>query len=177
MKIMDVRSDGSEPTEKLQPVVAGCEVADLGIAPHQCVTPQPLDSCTIVIFGASGDLAARKLIPALFKLYRNGGLPKPFRIVGCARTKMDHAEFRAKLEERLVLDEPSVHSQWKDFALLLHYQSLDYEDITSFVELAGYLKKLDRKQKTGGNRIFYLAIPPMLYETVARHLGEAARSP
>jgi glucose-6-phosphate 1-dehydrogenase len=174
MKSMDVRSDGANPKEQPQPVVAACEVADLGVAPHQCVVPQPLDPCTIVIFGASGDLAARKLIPALFNLYRNGWLPNPFRIVGCARTEMDHAEFRAKHEERLAPDEPSVRSQWKDFAPLLHYQSVDYGDITSFVKLAGYLKKLDSERKTGGNRVFYLAIPPMLYETVARHIGKAA---
>ena len=173
MTVMDVQTDGAEPNEQPESVVAACQVADLGIAPHQCVTPLPLDPCTIVIFGASGDLAARKLIPALFNLYRNGGLPDPFRIVGCARTAMDHEEFRAKLKEHLALDEPSKRSQWNDFVALLHYQSVDYGDITSFVELAGYLKKLDGERKTGGNRIFYLAIPPMLYETVARHLGEA----
>jgi glucose-6-phosphate 1-dehydrogenase len=168
-----VRSDSTEPKDQPQPLVAACEVADLGIAPHQCVTPQPLDPCTIVIFGASGDLVSRKLIPALFNLYRNGWLSNPFHIVGCARTKMDHAEFRTKLEERLATDDPSVRSQWKDFAPLLHYQSVDYGDITSFVELAGYLQKLDSQRETGGNRVFYLAIPPMLYETVARHLGKA----
>ncbi len=173
MKSVDVRSDGSEPQEKIQPAMAACQVADLGIDPLQCVTPQPLDPCTIVIFGASGDLTARKLIPALFNLYRNGWLPDPFRIVGCARTEMDDTEFRAKLEEQLVAGEPSVPSQWKDFASLLHYQSLDYGDINSFIKLAGYLKKLDSERQTGGNRVFYLAIPPMLYETVARHIGKA----
>jgi glucose-6-phosphate 1-dehydrogenase len=173
MKSLDMSYEGNETKEKAQPVVAVCEVADLGIAPHQCVTPQLLDPCTLVIFGASGDLAARKLIPALFNLYRIGGLPNSFRIVGCARTEMDHAEFRAKLEERLGPDEASERSQWKDFLPLLHYQSLDYGDIISFVELAGYLKKLDSETKTVGNRVFYLAIPPMLYETVALRLGEA----
>ena len=173
MKAMDVPSDGTEPRDQPQPVVAACQVADLGITPQQCVAPQPLDPCTIVIFGASGDLAARKLIPALFNLYRNGGLPHPFRIVGCARTPMDHEEFRAKFEERLAPDETVKRSQWHDFAPLLHYQSVDYDDITSFTKLAGYLKKLDNVSKTGGNRVYYLAIPPILYETVVRHLGEA----
>ena len=59
MKSVDMRSDGSEPQEKIQPAMAACEVADLGIDPLQCVTPQPLDPCTIVIFGASGDLTGR----------------------------------------------------------------------------------------------------------------------
>jgi glucose-6-phosphate 1-dehydrogenase len=173
MKSMDMPSDSTEPKDQPPPVVVACEVADLGIALHQCVTPQPLDPCTIVIFGASGDLVARKLIPALFNLYRNGWLPDPFRIVGCARTKMDHAEFRSKLEGRLTTDDPSARSHWKNFAPLLHYQSVDYGDIRSFVELAGYLKKLDSERKTRGNRVFYLAIPPILYETVAGHLGKA----
>jgi glucose-6-phosphate 1-dehydrogenase len=173
MKVVDVHSDGAERKEQPESVVAACQVADLGIAPHQCVTPQPLDPCTIVIFGASGDLAARKLIPALFNLYRNGGLPSSFRIVGCARTAMDHEEFRAKLKEHVALDDPVKCSQWNDFIPLLHYQSIDYGDIASFVKLAEYLQKLGRDRKTWGNRIFYLAIPPTLYETVARRLGEA----
>ena len=137
MNSMDVMSHGTEPKDQPRPVVAACEVADLGIASHQCVAAQPLDPCTIFIFGASGDLAARKLIPALFNLYRNGGLPDPFRIVGCARTAMDHEEFRAKLKEHLALDEPPKRSQWNDFASLLHYHSVDYEDVTSFAKLAG----------------------------------------
>lgn len=173
MKPMDVHSDGAAPKEEPQPVVAACQVADLGIPSRQCVAPQPLDPCTILIFGASGDLTARKLIPALFNLYRNGGLPDPFRIVGCARTAMDHEEFREKLKKHLALDEPPKRSQWNDFASLLHYHSVDYEDITSFTKLAGYLKKLDSESNTGGSRVFYLAIPPMLYETVVCRLGEA----
>ena len=70
MKSVDVHSDGAKPKEEPQRLVAACQVADLGIAPHQCVAPQPLDPCTIVNFGASGDPAARKLIPALFNLLR-----------------------------------------------------------------------------------------------------------
>lgn len=173
MKPVSVGSKSAEPKDQPREAMAECEVADLGIDSHQCITPQSLDPCSIVIFGASGDLTARKLVPALFNLYRNGALPDPCRIVGCARTAMDQAEFRTKLEEHLVFDEPSKRAQWDEFASLLHYHSLDYGDITSFYNLANYLGKLDQEGKTGGNRIFYLAIPPMLYETVASHLGEA----
>jgi glucose-6-phosphate 1-dehydrogenase len=173
MKSTDVYSDGPDPGVQPEPVVAPCRVADPGLAPHPCTAPQPLDPCTIVIFGASGDLTARKLIPALFNLYRNGGLSDPLRIVGCARTPMSHEEFRARLEERLVRDEPAKRSRWNDFAPLLHYQPVDYDDMSSFARLAGYLKELEGARMTRGNRIFYLALPPILYETVARRLGEA----
>jgi glucose-6-phosphate 1-dehydrogenase len=170
---LDMHSDGAKPEDQLQQTVASCEVSNLGIAPHQCVTPQPPDPCTIVIFGASGDLTARKLVPALFNLYRIGGLPNPLRIVGCARTTMNHEEFRAKLKEHLTLDGHSERSQWQDLAPWIHYHPVDYGDISTFVDLAAHLKKLDKDRETGGNRVFYLAIPPMFYESVARHLGEA----
>ena len=173
MKATDGYSEGTESGDRSQRVVAPCQVADFGNGQQPCVTPQPPDPCTIVIFGASGDLTARKLVPALFNLYRIGGLPVPFQIVGCARTVMDHDEFRAKLERHLVLDGPSERSQWRDLAPLIHYHPVEYGDITSFVELFAYLKKLDQDNKTLGNRVFYLAIPPVSYETVARHLGKA----
>ena len=69
---------------------------DLCIDPAECVAPEPTDPCTIVIAGATGDLTARKLIPALFHLYLNDRLPRTFQIVGCARTGMDDNKFRNK---------------------------------------------------------------------------------
>ena len=174
MNAMDGSPYGQEPTTEPQPVMAACRVADPGLAPNHCGVSPPLEPCTLVIFGASGDLTARKLIPALFNLYRTGGLPQPFRIVGCARTAMTREQFRARFEERLALDEsPSLRSAWNEFVTLLHYQPVDYGDLTSFARFAETLKQLDRECKTGGNRIYYLAIPPILYETVVRHLGEA----
>ena len=66
--------------------LASVTTPDLGIAPDECVATEPIDPCTIVIVGATGDLTARKLIPALFNLYLSEGLPEPFQIVGCGRT-------------------------------------------------------------------------------------------
>ena len=63
---------------------------DLGIDPDECLAPERSEPCTIVIMGATGDLTARKLIPALFNLYLNNGLPDPFVIVGCGRTQLEH---------------------------------------------------------------------------------------
>jgi glucose-6-phosphate 1-dehydrogenase len=166
-------SQNPEPEDQPRQALASCEVADLGMAFHECVAPQSLDPCTVVIFGASGDLTARKLVPALFNLYRIGGLPRLFRIVGWARTAMDDEQFRAKLAEHIALDGPSERSQWQDFASLIYYHAGDYGNMTSFAELAASLQKLEKDGGTGGNRIFYLALPPMLYETVARNLGLA----
>ena len=70
---------------------------DLNIPLESCLIPSTPDPCTIVIVGASGDLTARKLVPALFNLYLNSGLPEPFLIVGCARTNMSDQEFKDKI--------------------------------------------------------------------------------
>ena len=98
---------------------------DLKVDPAECAAPEPTDPCTIVIAGATGDLTARKLIPALFHLYLNGGLPRTFQIVGCARTGMDDNEFRNKMKSALqdagLLDQ----DHWPAFSAALHYRQID----------------------------------------------------
>lgn len=157
-----------ESIANAQPARASCAVSDLGLSDRECIVSEPLDPCTLVIFGASGDLAERKLLPALFNLHRIGGLPDPVRIVGCARTRMDDAAFRERLRASLAQDDGA---EWERFASLVHYRSVDYTDRKPFEDLAGYLRDLDEQSGTLGNRIFYLAIPPMLYETVAGLIG------
>lgn len=171
MKSSDSSSAG--PVERVQPATASCEVGNLGLSASQCVVAGPLDPCTVVIFGASGDLAARKLIPALFHLHRNGGLPVPVRIVGCARTPMNDTEFRHRLRSEVGTMPGAQGSQWEDFTSLLHYRALDYADPASFQDLACYLRELDGRSGTQGNRIFYLAVPPTLYEAIARQIGRS----
>ncbi len=148
---------------------------------------RPLDPCTFVIIGASGDLTSRKLIPSLFQLYSNNGLPEHFSIVGCGRTAIRSEEFRKKLKIGLGEEICSDTSEkdggkcsdtggWKEFSARLHYRRLVYDSADSFRELANYLRKLDKNSKTGGNRIFYLATPMFLYGNIARLLGEAGLS-
>ncbi len=149
---------------------------DLGIPPEACLIEGSLDPCTIVIFGASGDLTARKLIPALYNLYLNEVLPNPFLIVGCARTKWTRDEFRRRMEEAIKETGNLDRSKWQDFASSLYYQSLEYDSLPSFAELSDSLRDLDQKGSTGGNRIFYLAIPPSLYKTTAHMLGQTGLS-
>lgn len=137
------------------------------------LTAGVLDPCIFIIVGASGDLTSRKLIPALYSLFLKEALPHPFLIVGCSRTVMSDEGFRdrmkAALEKAGSLD-PSI---WAAFARLLYYRTIAYDDLSSFKQLAEFLGLLDQKYKTGGNRVFELAIPPSLYETVARCLGQA----
>lgn len=134
----------------------------------------PGDPCTIVIIGASGDLTARKLMPALYNLYKNRLLPEPVNIIGCSRTSMTDEEFREKLADgRPVAGDAG---QWEKFAGLIHYRAVAYDSPATFAELAGFINELDKRSQTRGNRLFYLAIPPSQYQAVAEMLGQAGLS-
>jgi glucose-6-phosphate 1-dehydrogenase len=137
------------------------------------LTSGVLDPCIFIILGASGDLTSRKLIPALYSLFLNKALPRPFLIVGCARTVMSDEEFRERMKAALEKAGPLDFSVWSAFASILHYRTIIYDDLSSFKRLADSLRELEQKFKTGGNRIFELAIPPSLYETAARFIGRA----
>jgi glucose-6-phosphate 1-dehydrogenase len=141
--------------------------------PAECVVVGPLDPCTIVIFGASGDLTSRKLMPALYNLYLNDGLPKSFVIVGASRTIMSHEEFRERLKSSYPAAEYQDLSRWEEFAANLYYQPVAYDSLESFGDLAGFLRELDKQNHTKGNRIFDLAVPPPLYPIIADMLGKA----
>jgi glucose-6-phosphate 1-dehydrogenase len=146
---------------------------ELGLSKEKCPVEGVLDPCMLVIIGASGDLTKRKLLPALFHLYLHKGLPEPFLIVGSARTQMSDEDFRARTQEAMIDRETYDREKWEAFASLLRYCRVEYEDASSFENLAATLRDLDKGHGTGGNRIFYLAIPPTLYETTAQMLGKA----
>ena len=170
-----MKTDGS--TRNSEPeVFASVSAPNLGIDSAECLVSEPSDPCTIVIFGATGDLTARKLIPALFNLYLNNGLPEPFQIVGCGRTQLDSPEFRNKMETALKAAKMSDNNKWGDFTAALHYRSIDYGNLESYNRLAASLKEIDRKNNTRGNRIFYIALPPNLYMKVAKMIGRAGLS-
>jgi glucose-6-phosphate 1-dehydrogenase len=156
--------------------IAGTMAPDLEIPYDPCLVEGIPDPCIIVIIGASGDLTARKIVPALFNLYLNNGLPDPFLIVGCARTKLGDQEFRDNMKNALLSAGTIDLTKWNSFAQLLFYQPIDYKEPTSFLNLAESLRKLDEKHHTGGNRVFYLAIPPSLYKNTAQMIGVAGLS-
>ncbi len=161
-------------TERM--ALASVSTPDLGIDSGECLAPQQSEPCIIVIMGATGDLTVRKLIPALFNLYLNGGLPESFQIVGCGRTEMASVDFRNKMEAALKAADMLEPAKWQVFAAALHYQIIDYENPESYTGLAESLRNLDRENNTRGNRIFYIALPPTLYKTVAQMIGRAGMS-
>ena len=153
--------------------IAGTIAPDLKVPYESCLVEGTPDPCMVVILGASGDLTARKIVPALFDLFLNDGLTDHFLVVGCARTKLSNQEFRDKMKKALLTAGTIDVSKWDSFSQLLHYQSIDYKELSSFCALAGFLRNLDKKYAIGGNRIFYLAIPPSFYKSTAQMLGKA----
>ncbi|MGA7875545.1 MAG: glucose-6-phosphate dehydrogenase [Desulfoferrobacter sp.] len=150
---------------------------DLNVPDQECVTAGELDPCAIIIVGASGDLTARKLFPALFNLYLNGGLPDSFVIVGCGRTELTDQEFGNKMNGFLSERDDFDESRWSAFTKQIFYRSIDdYGRLPSFEELNRFVRELDRKFGTKGNRLFYLAIPPSLYKTVTHMIGQSGMS-
>ncbi len=134
---------------------------------HYCVESGP-EPCGVVIFGASGDLTQRKLIPALFRLYERELLPENFYILGCARTAMSDDAFRRKMRTSFATND-------KMAAFLDHcfYLSGDYKEFSFYRELRSRLAKLTEAFRTGSNRVFYLATPPNLYTEITNHLSES----
>jgi len=138
----------------------------------KCETEIPEPTC-LVIFGASGDLAMRKLIPSLYRLFHHRRLPRNFSVCGLGRTPIRPDRFRdlAGRAAKQAFPEAFDDSSWKEFALKLDYTGFEYGERESYVNLGEKLVSLEKKHRTRGNRIFYLAIPPSVYETVVRHLG------
>ena len=130
--------------------------------------------CSLVIFGASGDLTKRKIVPALFRLYKSGLLPENFFVLGISRTQMSTDQFREKMYSsvREAFPKEVDDSAWKEFVLKLYYSPVEYAFPESYSQpLKEMLPQLEKKYQTGGNRIVYLAIPPTLYENVILNLG------
>lgn len=170
----DVTMDSKDRTGKSENTLTALTTTpNLEIPFKSCVVEGKPDPCMLVVIGASGDLTSRKIVPALYNLYLNNGLPNPFVIVGCARTEMNGQEFREKMKEALQTANLFDDSKWGAFSRLFHYQVVDYGDPASFRSLAGFLKELDKEYGTAGNKVFYFAIPPSLYESTAQMLGTA----
>jgi glucose-6-phosphate 1-dehydrogenase len=129
--------------------------------------------CTLVIFGASGDLTWRKLIPALHSLDYENLLPKELQILGVSRTEYSNDEFRQHLQDGVMKHGRLKPKAWGEFAKRLHYLQGSYDDPGTYRRLEQRLRRHDAEAGTQGNWLFYLAIPPLLYVDVVQHLGEA----
>lgn len=130
----------------------------------------------LVIFGASGDLTERKLIPAVFDLYCGGFLPKKFAVTGVSRSEYSDEAYREKvvLSNEFILKKNHGADKVKAFASMVYYQSLDTKDLGQYTKLADKLTNIDEEKGTPGNYIFYLATPPSLYSTISSGLATAA---
>jgi glucose-6-phosphate 1-dehydrogenase len=137
--------------------------------------PRPAPPCAMVIFGATGDLTKRKLIPALYNLTVSGLLPKQFAVVGVGRTPLTDDEFRQRMEE--ALDEFATvevdNAKAESLTCPFRYVTGDPGDVEMFRRLSETLAKLDQEVGTSGNTLFYLAVPPSLFDDTVRNLGES----
>ncbi|MCA9166635.1 MAG: glucose-6-phosphate dehydrogenase [Planctomycetales bacterium] len=131
-------------------------------------------ACTFVIFGASGDLTSRKLIPAIFRLYCQQRLPAGTHVVGCARTEFSHESWRNELREttQKFLGDSFDANQWDHFAPLISYQPLDIGTVEDFQKLDEHLHQVEPPEGAV-TRIYYLATSPNLYASAVANLGAA----
>jgi len=133
------------------------------------------EPCIIVVFGASGDLTRRKLLPAIYNLSEAGLLPETFAVVGVARPPIVEADFRAQMQERVRDAEGEALDQalWGKIVERLHYINGEFDNAQLYMQLRDRLADLDRRYGTPANYLFYLAVPPTLFGTVALHLASA----
>ncbi len=133
-------------------------------------------SAALIIFGASGDLARRKLLPSLYRLYKSGLLLTNFFILGTSLVELTTEQFRETMRDAVQKAFPHDFTPpvWDEFASHLYYSAFRYDDPSAYgTSLRDLLPDLERRHKTGGNRIFYLAIPPTVFEEVVHNLGAA----
>ncbi|WP_218082455.1 glucose-6-phosphate dehydrogenase [Anthocerotibacter panamensis] len=131
--------------------------------------PKPV---IMVIFGASGDLAQRKLLPALYDLARDRHLPPEFTVVGVGRSPLTDEEFRNKMYEGVTHHARDfVPGLWEDFARGLFYLEGDLNTPEFYAKMRDYLAELDTKRGTQGNRVFYLSIPPSSFPVLLENMG------
>ncbi len=134
------------------------------------------DPCTVVLFGASGDLAKRKVIPALYDLAIHDALGPRYALVGFARTSMTDESFRTTAGEAAKsISEvgPIDPKQWDGFASNLYYNPGDYNNQEAYAHLAKRLAELEASKDLGGNRLFYLSTPPEVYPDIVEQIGRA----
>lgn len=134
------------------------------------------EPCTVILFGASGDLAKRKVIPAMYDLAVHHSLGPRYAIVGFARTPMTDDVFRTCAGDAAkTISEvgPIDPKEWADFASNLYYSPGDYKDQEAYAKLARRLAEIEAAKNLGGNRLFYLSTPPEVYPNIVEQLGRA----
>ena len=139
--------------------------------------PSTTPPCALVIFGASGDLAKLKLVPAIYELARQKLLPEQFALVGYSRTKMSDDDFRDRCLEAIKTNARSKkdgldEEAWGNLKDAIYYHPGQYDGASDFDDLKTFLKKIDKDHGTSGNRMFYLSTPPETFGPVITNLGD-----
>src|SRR5439155_42858 len=132
------------------------------------------DPCSLVIFGASGDLTKRKLFPALYSLAFRRLLPENFAVVGAARSEETDEDFKERMKEAVQENarDDFRDDVWELLADGMRYVPLDFADEQGEDDLARTLTELDQQRGTRGNRVYYLATPPVVFPTVVQAVGK-----
>jgi glucose-6-phosphate 1-dehydrogenase len=132
-------------------------------------------ACSIVIFGATGDLTMRKLIPAVYNIAADGELPPAVAVIGFARRPKTDEQFRKEQEEstRKFSRQQVQDEIWNTFAQGLFYHQAEFHDAEGYKKLAERLDQIDKERGTGGNRLFYLAVAPDQFEPIIKNLKAA----
>ncbi|MFP4499021.1 MAG: glucose-6-phosphate dehydrogenase, partial [Vulcanimicrobiota bacterium] len=146
-------------------------ITEKNLSPCREERPGP---CGMVIFGASGDLANRKLIPALYSLFKKELMPENFFVLGAARTAFSDKEFRNKIETGLKekFNEENL-DRIRTFTSRMGYVVGNYDSEKLYTDLSKRLEKEKKEQGVGNNILFYLALPPRIYCKAARHLSDS----
>ena len=133
------------------------------------------EPCTLVIFGATGDLTHRKLVPALYNIAVAGELPPQFQVVGFARREKTDEEFRAELQEANRKHSRQGHNDqlWASFAATIRYHRSEFQDVEGYRELRAMLDRFDEERGTPANRLFYLASAPEFFDQIMEQLRSA----
>ena len=135
-----------------------------------------MPACAVVIFGASGDLTRRKLIPALYDLTREGLLPEGIAVLGAARSPKSDEEFRQELRQSTAIHARSGaldEAVWNRFARQVHYQTIQYDDPGAYRQIASRLEQLCQAHGTCGRHLLYLSVPPSAGPTIIEHIGRS----
>ncbi|MBX3238273.1 MAG: glucose-6-phosphate dehydrogenase, partial [Nitrospiraceae bacterium] len=138
-------------------------------------TVTPVEACTLVIFGGSGDLARRRLIPAVYNLLLDGLLPAKYAVIGLGRKPMTDDEFRNLVKEGIVKHsrQALVEDTWSTFQSHLFYIQGENEDAQTYATLRAKAEAVEQAMQLPGNRIFYLSIPPSSFASVCEGLAQA----
>ncbi|MBI3620435.1 glucose-6-phosphate dehydrogenase, partial [Candidatus Roizmanbacteria bacterium] len=129
----------------------------------------------LVIFGATGDLMGKKIVPALFHLYKKNKLPPLFQVLGVARRPFTHAEFRENVSALLAKHDEAhlTDASLAGFTRCFFYEQGDFRETDSYRSLARVMGRIDGEWKVCANKLFYLAVPPQYYETIFHQLASS----